>query len=255
MVTTNNSLIAGKSPSSTSGSFTLEVPGRSVNFLTDGGDGALTQINGTSGATTSANYVTCGNGGGAGTLVTYTLTGFAAGYTLTNITVYAGWKDAGRDQQAYTVYYSKVATPTTFVLLGSVNYNPANPAGAQSATRATLTPTNGVLATNVAAVKFDFTTPASENGYVGYTEIALFGTPTQVVATNPTNITVQVVGNNLGLSWPADHIGWRLQVQANTLAQGLFTNWVDVAGSTITNQMSIPINTTNGSVFYRLSYP
>lgn len=254
-VVTNNSLIAGKSPSSTSGSFTLEVPGRSVNFMTDGGDGALTQINGPNGTTTSANYVTCGNGGGAGALVTFTLTGFAAGYTLTNITVYAGWKDAGRDQQAYTVYYSKVAAPTTFLSLGSVNYNPANLAGAQSATRATLAPANGVLATNVAAVKFDFTTPASENGYVGYTEIALFGIPTQVVANNPTNITFQVTGNNLTLNWPADHLGWRLQVQTNSLAQGLRTNWFGVAGSTSTNQMSIPINATDGSVFYRLSYP
>ena len=36
---------------------------------------------------------------------------------------------------------------------------------------------NGVLATNVAAVRFDFTTPTSENGYCGYTEITLSGTP------------------------------------------------------------------------------
>ncbi len=254
-VTTNNSLIAGKSPSSTSGSFTLEVPGRSVNSLTDGGDGALAQISGTSGFTTSLNYVTCGNGSGAGSSVTYTLTGSASGFSLTNITVYGGWADAGRDQQAYTVSYSKVAAPTTFIQFRSVSYNPADAANAQSATRATLTPVNGVLATNVAAVKFDFTTPASENGYCGYSEIALFGMPTQVVATNPTNITVQVAGNNLTLSWPGDHTGWRLQVQTNSLVQGLGTNWFDVAGANATNQMSIPINSTDGSVFYRLSYP
>jgi len=175
-ISTSNSLIAGKTPNSTSGSFTLEVPGRSVSFLTDGGDGALTQINGPGGATTSANYVTCGNGSGAGASVTYTLTGSANGYTLTNITVFGGWKDAGRDQQAYTVYYSKVSSPATFILLRSVNYNPANAAGAQSATRATLSPASGVLATNVAAVKLDFTTPTSENGYCGYAEISLLGT-------------------------------------------------------------------------------
>jgi len=40
-----------------------------------------------------------------------------------------------------------------------------------------LRPANGILATNVAAVKFDFTTPASENGYCGYTEILLSGMP------------------------------------------------------------------------------
>ncbi|MGA2245043.1 MAG: protease pro-enzyme activation domain-containing protein [Verrucomicrobiota bacterium] len=176
-VTTNSSLIAGQSPSSTSGNFSLEAPGRSVSSLTAGGNDALYVINGTSGTTTSTNYVTCGNGYGAGSLVIYTLTGSVSGYDLTNITVYGGWKDAGRDQQAYTVYYSTVAAPATFVLLGTLNYLPANPAGVQCATRATLTPAVGVLAARVAAIKFDFTTPASENGYCGYSEINLSGVP------------------------------------------------------------------------------
>lgn len=47
----------------------------------------------------------------------------------------------------------------------------------------------------------------------------------------------------------------RLEVQTNSLAAGLGTNWVTVDGSTGTNQMIIPLNTTNGSVFYRLVYP
>jgi hypothetical protein len=33
-----------------------------------------------------------------------------------------------------------------------------------------------VLASNAAAVKFDFTNPASENGYCGYAAITVFGT-------------------------------------------------------------------------------
>jgi len=247
-----NSLIAGMAPSSSAGNFSLNTDGRTVNELTDGDTLALGP---TSAGDTSLNYVTCGNGSGTGSLVIYTLPVVAGGYTLTNLTVYGGWKDAGRDQQAYTVSYSKVATPATFVSLGSVIYNPANPAGVQSATRATLTATNGILATNVAAVKFDFTTPASENGYVGYAEIALFGMPAPTVATNPTNLVYQVSGGTLTLSWPGDHTGWRLQAQTNSLAQGLGTNWFDVAGATATNQMLIPINATNGSVFYRMTYP
>jgi hypothetical protein len=96
-----------------------------------------------------------------------------------------------------------------------------NSANAQSATRATLSPANGILATNVAAVKFDFTTPASENGYCGYTEIALLGMPTPVpVATTPTTITAQLIANALKLSWPSDHTGWRLQVQTNEPCRG-----------------------------------
>jgi hypothetical protein len=99
------------------------------------------------------------------------------GYDLTNITVYGGWADYGRDQQAYTVYYSTVAAPTNFILLGAVNYNPSIGSGIQSATRVTLSSSDGILVTNVAAVKFDFTSPASENGYCGYAGITVFGTP------------------------------------------------------------------------------
>jgi len=33
------------------------------------------------------------------------------------------------------------------------------------------------------------------------------------------------------------------------------TNWVDVAGSTTTNQIIIPMDPANGSVFFRLIYP
>ena len=175
-VTTNQSLIAGKLPSSLTGSFTLEIPGRSVGSLTDGGNGALSQIPATMGYTTTANYVTCGNGNGAGSSVIYTLNDTPSGYDLTNIMVYGGWSDAGRDQQAYTIYYSTLAAPAVFIQLGTVNYNPANAAGTQSATRISLLPATGVLATNVAALKFDFSSPLSENGYCGYSEIAVFGT-------------------------------------------------------------------------------
>ncbi len=66
---------------------------------------------------------------------------------------------------------------------------------------------------------------------------------------------VQVTGNNLTLNWPADHIGWRLQAQTNDVTRGLGTNWVDVANSTTTNQMTMPIDLTDGSVFYRMIYP
>jgi len=75
------------------------------------------------------------------------------------------------------------------------------------------------------------------------------------VNTNPTNIVFSTAGGNLTLSWPLDHTGWRLLSQTNTLSVGINTNWVTVAGSTATNQVVIPINITNGSVFYRLVYP
>ena len=70
----------------------------------------------------------------------------------------------------------------------------------------------------------------------------------------PTNIVATVTGNQMTLSWPSDHTGWTLQVQTNSLATGLGTNWVNVAGSTTTNQVSTTINPANGTVFYRLKY-
>jgi autotransporter-associated beta strand protein len=75
------------------------------------------------------------------------------------------------------------------------------------------------------------------------------------VNTTPTNITTVVNGNNLELSWPADHTGWRLQVQTNSLTVGIYTNWVDVAGSASVNSVTNTINANNGSVFYRMIYP
>jgi hypothetical protein len=248
------SLIAGQLPSSVgSGNFSDPNGGGAggVAVLTDGTFGWL---NYWPNIGHSPTEVTCGTvAGGAGRSVTYTLSGSATGYNLTNITVSGGWGDAGRDQQAYTVYYSTIAAPAAFLQLSTVNYSPANPAGVQSATRATLAPAtaSGSLATNVAAVKFDFTSPAGENGYSGYSEISVFGAPPP----QPVNISAQLLGAELTLTWPGDHTGWTLQAQTNPPGAGIGTNWVAVTGSTTTNQVSFPMDPANGSVFFRLVYP
>jgi hypothetical protein len=75
------------------------------------------------------------------------------------------------------------------------------------------------------------------------------------VNTSRTNITFTKVGNQLNLSWPADHIGWRLQAQTNPVTIGLRSNWFDVPGSTSVSNVTVTINPTNGSVFYRMVYP
>ncbi len=170
----SDSLIAGVPPASSAGDFSLEASGRSVNLLTAGGSLTINQI---AGNTTGTNYVTCGNGGGAGSLIVYELPASANGYNITNITVYGGWKDNGRDAQAYTVSYSTLFNPSVFTVLASVNYNPSVPAGTALATRVILAdPAGALIASNVAAVKFDFTTPPSENGYTGYGAITVEGT-------------------------------------------------------------------------------
>ena len=69
---------------------------------------------------------------------------------------------------------------------------------------------------------------------------------------NPTSLYISLAGNQATLSWPTDHTGWQLQAQTNSVSG---TNWVGVNDSTTTNQIIVPINPTNGSVFFRLAYP
>ncbi len=70
-----------------------------------------------------------------------------------------------------------------------------------------------------------------------------------------TNISFQVSGNQLQLSWPPDHLGWVLQTQTNDLNNGIGSNWVTVPGSTNVNSASFPITQVNDCVFFRLIYP
>ena len=153
---------------------------------------------------------------GAGQSVTYTLPASTYGYNLTNLTILLAAGRSGRDQQAYTVYYSTIATPNTFIALGTVNYNPANPLAVQSATRATLTPASGYLATNVAAVMFDFTTPSPKNGYEGYSEIATFGELNIPPAVPVTIGTAIDPANNLIMNLGSLIVGRNYQVQSTT---------------------------------------
>jgi len=73
-----------------------------------------------------------------------------------------------------------------------------------------------------------------------------------IVQTTPANIVWNVTGTNLGISWPAGYVGWRLQVQTDSVAG---TNWVDVPGSSSTNYEVLPVDPTVQSMFYRLIYP
>ena len=78
----------------------------------------------------------------------------------------------------------------------------------------------------------------------------------QTVSQTPFSIGTSVSGGSLTISWPGDHTGWRLQNQTNTLSTGLNPSvWFDVAGSTGTNQVTVPLDAANGSVFYRMVYP
>jgi endoglucanase len=77
----------------------------------------------------------------------------------------------------------------------------------------------------------------------------------QPVAIAPPQLGSSLNGSQLQLTWPSDQTGWRLEAQTNSLDSGIGTNWFTVSGSSATNQIFIPINAANGSVFFRLVYP
>jgi fibronectin type 3 domain-containing protein len=71
----------------------------------------------------------------------------------------------------------------------------------------------------------------------------------------PVTVSATSVAGQLQLSWPADHTGWRLQSQTNSLATGLGANWATISNSAGTNQITMPVNPANGAVFFRLVRP
>ena len=79
--------------------------------------------------------------------------------------------------------------------------------------------------------------------------------PLRITSTAAPNMTSQVAGNQLSLSWPPDHLGWHLQVQTNAPGVGLTNVWVDLTATASVTNFTTTINPANGSVFYRLVYP
>ncbi len=104
-------------------------------------------------------------------------------------------------------------------------------------------------------VRITVTSSTQLNGYASFYECSVFGASAPAVALNPIHITAVVSGHVLMLSWPVDHLGWRVQVQTNSLAPGLSTNWVTLPGSDLVTSTNLIINPARGTVFYRMVYP
>jgi hypothetical protein len=71
-------------------------------------------------------------------------------------------------------------------------------------------------------------------------------------------LTNSVSNGSLTLSWPADHLGYRLLLQTNNLSKGVSINlgdWDTVPGSTAVTSTNLPITKTNLDEYYRLIYP
>jgi hypothetical protein len=108
-----------------------------------------------------------------------------------------------------------------------------------------------VLPTNTVAVTVVSQDLSQTNTYT----VNVLLQPSQTVP----KLTNSVSGGALVLSWPADHLGYRLLTQTNNLSKGVSSNtndWGLVAGSqsiTTTNITIIKTGVTNQ--YYRLVYP
>ena len=67
-----------------------------------------------------------------------------------------------------------------------------------------------------------------------------------------TNLTYDVKGNQLTLSWPMNYTGWLLQSNSTGLPN---MNWFPVSGSGNTNLVQVTIQPGQPNVFYRLALP
>jgi hypothetical protein len=110
----------------------------------------------------------------------------------------------------------------------------------------------------VAAVKFDFTTPAPENGWTGYGEIGVFGVASTPVTPLTINST-RASGGNLILTGsggtPNGSYAW---LSSTNVASPLATWTTNTTGSFSGNgafSNSIPINTGEALRFFRLKTP
>ncbi|MFT5526534.1 MAG: hypothetical protein ACI9HK_004511, partial [Pirellulaceae bacterium] len=153
-------------------------------------------LNGNEGTSSNPAILTDGTFGGAGldnaaeyaatltigdnTTLTYTLdtSNNPNGFDITGIDTFSAWRDGGRDSQDYSVRYSTVDAPGTFVDLSSVSFDPIDTAPASGAVF--LADRGKILAERVIALQFVFGT--QENPYVGYREIDVFGATSSTVS-------------------------------------------------------------------------
>jgi autotransporter-associated beta strand protein len=155
---------------------------------------------------------------------------------------------------------SKGATPNADKIV--VSGQPLTYAG-------TLTVTN--IGTNalVAGDAFTLFSAASYNGVFAATNLPVLTSGMQwnwnatngtlsifnTVNITPTNLVFTITSSMLILNWPADHLGWHLQWQTNSLTTGLCTNWITVLGSDTITSTNITLDPLKVTVFYRLIYP
>ncbi len=138
------------------------------------------------------------------------LTSAPTGHNITSFDSYCAWPDSGRDNQNYTLQYSTVADPTTFITIATVNNGSGNPI---NSTHTSITDTTGTIATGVHSIRLNFA--GQENTWTGFREFVLRSSPSTIVHLNESNNT---------------HV-WTLPAGANLLNGNTATNPTTPAGA------------------------
>jgi autotransporter-associated beta strand protein len=247
-------LYGGGSDGSISSSININVTSGSVIDVSGRSNGTLTLANG---QTLDGGVGTNGPGAVNGILVSSSGATFAPGTGTTNIGTLSVSSSA--TLQGTTIMKLNAATSTSDRLYAyAITYG-----GTLIVTNFSGTITNGqafqlFVATNGYSANFSSVTLPTATGLTWTNTLTSNGTITAgvvTVNTTPTNMTTVVSGNQLLISWPADHTGWHLQAQTNTLAAGLGTNWVTIPNTDSSNSYTNTINPAQGAVFYRMVYP
>ncbi|MCW1925352.1 autotransporter-associated beta strand repeat-containing protein [Luteolibacter arcticus] len=126
------------------------------------------------------------------------LAGHPGGRNLVSFDSYAAWSSDGRDDQHYTLEYSTVGDPATFLPITAVAAHSEYVNGPRRATHSRITSSTGTLATGVHSVRLTFN--GQENGFEGYREFIARDSPLPVVLTHESNNTdawTLPIGTNL----------------------------------------------------------
>lgn len=73
------------------------------------------------------------------------------------------------------------------------------------------------------------------------------------IPTTPTNLTYQVSGSTLTLSWPPEYRGW--VAQSNKVNVSVSNYWYDIPGSASVTNLSLALSPAETNVYYRLRLP
>ena len=189
----------------------------------------------------------------------------AGDLNYSNAVTFGGGLTLGNNAGAVSYSRFRIATGGT-VAATALNVNGTNlvnildsglPAGTNTLiTYTSLGGTNGFTGFQLGPVSVASGLTAALLNTGSAVQLAVF--PAAPVNTNAPMLTNSVSGTNFTLSWPADRLGWRLEVQTNHLAQGVSSNpldWGTVSNSAATNNMLLPISPVLPAQFYRLVYP